>query len=197
MNMSDMAAMAAGEAARGSFALAEALRPAPFRPRSGFAAKAPPRAEPGPEPAPPAEPPAPDPGDPLAEAFARGFDEGHRIGLDQARAEIAADAAAREALALSMARIDQAKQDNDTLGGVVEVLVHGLVPGLGSHVQWDRKLDALLAPFPDGAGSVGGEQVEIVTGRAAGYVLFGALLGRGNEHHIIAADRAFSMGHGL
>ena len=42
-------------------------------------------------------------------------------------------------------RIDRAKQERDTLGGVVEVLVHGLPPGLGSHVHWDRKLDTRLA----------------------------------------------------
>ena len=44
-----------------------------------------------------------------------------------------------------MERIDQAKADRDTLGGVVEVLVYGLPPGLGSHVHWDRKLDTQLA----------------------------------------------------
>ena len=37
-------------------------------------------------------------------------------------------------------RIDQAHQDGDTLGGVVEVVVHGLPPGLGSHVHWDLSL---------------------------------------------------------
>jgi chorismate synthase len=42
-------------------------------------------------------------------------------------------------------RIDRAKSERDTLGGVVEVLVHGLPPGLGSHVHWDRKLDTRLA----------------------------------------------------
>lgn len=42
-------------------------------------------------------------------------------------------------------RIDRAKADRDTLGGVVEVLAYGLPPGLGSHVHWDRKLDARLA----------------------------------------------------
>jgi chorismate synthase len=42
-------------------------------------------------------------------------------------------------------RIDRAKNERDTLGGVVEVLVHGLPPGLGSHVHWDRKLDTRLA----------------------------------------------------
>ena len=43
------------------------------------------------------------------------------------------------------AEIDQAHKDGDTLGGVVEVVVHGLPPGLGSHVHWDRRLDARLA----------------------------------------------------
>ena len=41
--------------------------------------------------------------------------------------------------------IDAARRDADTLGGVVEVLAYGLPPGLGSHTQWDRKLDARLA----------------------------------------------------
>jgi chorismate synthase len=41
--------------------------------------------------------------------------------------------------------IDAARKDGDTLGGVVEVVVYGLPPGLGSHVHWDRKLDGRLA----------------------------------------------------
>jgi chorismate synthase len=41
--------------------------------------------------------------------------------------------------------IDDAKSSGDTLGGVVEVQVIGVPPGLGSYVQWDRKLDARLA----------------------------------------------------
>jgi chorismate synthase len=44
-----------------------------------------------------------------------------------------------------VAEIEAAKSDGDTLGGVVEVLVYGLPPGLGSFVQADRKLDARLA----------------------------------------------------
>jgi chorismate synthase len=42
-------------------------------------------------------------------------------------------------------RIDRAKSERDTLGGVVEVLAYGLPAGLGSHVHWDRKLDTRLA----------------------------------------------------
>jgi len=41
--------------------------------------------------------------------------------------------------------VDAAKRDADTLGGIVEVVAYGVPPGLGSHVQWDRKLDARLA----------------------------------------------------
>jgi chorismate synthase len=41
--------------------------------------------------------------------------------------------------------VDTARKDGDTLGGVVEVVVYGLPPGLGSFTQWDRKLDARLA----------------------------------------------------
>lgn len=43
------------------------------------------------------------------------------------------------------AAIDAAKEDRDTLGGVVEVIAYGLPPGVGSHVHWDRRLDARLA----------------------------------------------------
>jgi chorismate synthase len=41
--------------------------------------------------------------------------------------------------------IDECKKTGDTLGGIVEVLATGLPVGLGSHVQWDRKLDGRLA----------------------------------------------------
>jgi chorismate synthase len=51
----------------------------------------------------------------------------------------------RQAEALMIARIDQAKKAGDTLGGVCEVVCRGLPIGLGSHVSWDRKLDGRLA----------------------------------------------------
>lgn len=41
--------------------------------------------------------------------------------------------------------IDEAKKAGDTLGGILEVIVDGVPPGLGSHTQWDRKLDGRLA----------------------------------------------------
>ena len=52
------------------------------------------------------------------------------------------DAAATEAM---VDEIKAAAKDGDSLGGIVEVLAYGVPVGLGSHVHWDRKLDALLA----------------------------------------------------
>ena len=53
-----------------------------------------------------------------------------------------ADAAASEAM---IAEIKAAAREGDSLGGVVEVVAHGVPLGLGSHVHWDRKIDGLIA----------------------------------------------------
>jgi chorismate synthase len=50
-----------------------------------------------------------------------------------------------EAEGRMVAAVDAARAAGDTLGGVFEVVAHGLPPGLGSYVHWDRKLDARLA----------------------------------------------------
>jgi chorismate synthase len=50
-----------------------------------------------------------------------------------------------EAEVAMVAAIDAARKAGDTLGGVAEVVARGLVVGLGSHVSWDRRLDARLA----------------------------------------------------
>lgn len=42
-------------------------------------------------------------------------------------------------------RIDEAKTQGDTIGGIIEIVIEGVPVGLGSHTQWDRKLDAILA----------------------------------------------------
>ena len=60
---------------------------------------------------------------------------------------------------LIVERIDQAHKDGDTLGGVVEVVVHGLPPGLGSHVHWDRRLDSRLAAALMGIQAIKGVEV--------------------------------------
>jgi chorismate synthase len=64
-----------------------------------------------------------------------------------------------ESSAQMVAAIDQAHKDGDTLGGVVEVVVHGLPPGLGSHVHWDRRLDARLAGALMGIQAIKGVEV--------------------------------------
>ena len=64
-----------------------------------------------------------------------------------------------EASKAMVAEIDQAHKDGDTLGGVVEVVVHGLPPGLGSHVHWDRRLDARLAGALMGIQAIKGVEV--------------------------------------
>jgi chorismate synthase len=51
----------------------------------------------------------------------------------------------KQTSAAMVAEVDAAKADADTLGGIVEVLAYGVPPGLGSHVDWSRKLDARLA----------------------------------------------------
>ncbi len=50
-----------------------------------------------------------------------------------------------DASAAMVVGIKEAAKDGDSLGGVVEVVAHGVPAGLGSHVHWDRKLDAKLA----------------------------------------------------
>jgi len=63
------------------------------------------------------------------------------------------------ASAKMVAEIDAAKADADTLGGVVEVVVHRLPPGLGSHVHWDRRIDSRLAGALMGIQAIKGVEV--------------------------------------
>ncbi|HEY6795546.1 MAG TPA: chorismate synthase [Kineosporiaceae bacterium] len=61
--------------------------------------------------------------------------------------------------AAMVAEIDDCRRDGDTIGGVVEVLGYGLPPGLGSHVHWDRRLDARLAGALMGIQAIKGVEV--------------------------------------
>jgi chorismate synthase len=75
------------------------------------------------------------------------------VALDPARASRSREEADESPLrcpdpdaeAAMIARIDEARSNGDTVGGVFEVVAHGLPIGLGSYVQWDRRLDAALA----------------------------------------------------
>ncbi|TFV56458.1 chorismate synthase [Geodermatophilus sp. DF01-2] len=69
-----------------------------------------------------------------------------------------------ETSAQMVAEVDDARKNGDTLGGVVEVVAHGLPPGLGSHVHWDRRLDSRLAAALMGVQSV--KAVEVGDGLA-------------------------------
>jgi chorismate synthase len=50
-----------------------------------------------------------------------------------------------ESEARMKAEVDQALRTGDTIGGIFEVVVHGLPPGIGTHTNWDERLDGLLA----------------------------------------------------
>jgi chorismate synthase len=73
-----------------------------------------------------------------------------------------------------VAAIDDCRKAGDTLGGVVEVLAYGVPPGLGSHVHWDRRLDARLAGALMGVQAIKG--VEVGDG-------FGLARARGSAAH--------------
>lgn len=80
-------------------------------------------------------------------------DDLERIDADPARC---ADAATAARMA---EEVEAARRDGDTLGGVVEVIVDGLPAGLGSHVHWDRRLDARLAAALMGIQAIKGVEV--------------------------------------
>ncbi len=61
--------------------------------------------------------------------------------------------------AAMVAEVDKCHKDGDTLGGVVETLVYGLPPGLGTFVHWDRRLDSQLAAALMGIQAIKGVEV--------------------------------------
>src|SRR6187399_509116 len=75
------------------------------------------------------------------------------VAVDPTRATLARDEADASPLrcpdpvaeAAMTEKIDEARSNGDTVGGVFEVVVHGAPIGLGSYVHWDRRLDAALA----------------------------------------------------
>lgn len=62
--------------------------------------------------------------------------------------------------------IDRAKEKGDSLGGVFEIQATGLPVGLGSHVQWDRKLDSRLAGALMGIQAIKGVEIGLGFGAA-------------------------------
>ena len=113
------------------------------------------------------------------------------VAVDPARATRSRDEADESPLrcpdpdaeAAMIARIDEARSAGDTVGGVFEVVVHGLPIGLGSYVQWDRRLDAALAAAVMSINIVKG--VEIGLGfeqtRRFGSAVHDVIEGRGDD----------------
>ncbi|MFA7324608.1 MAG: chorismate synthase, partial [Candidatus Nanopelagicales bacterium] len=73
----------------------------------------------------------------------------------------------KKAAAAMEEEVSSAHRDGDTLGGVVEILATNLPPGLGSHVHWDRRLDARLAAALMGIQAIKGVEVGDGFGLAA------------------------------
>jgi chorismate synthase len=82
-----------------------------------------------------------------------GPDDVKALDADPVRCHDAATSAAM------VAEIDACRKDGDTVGGIVEVVAYGLPPGLGSHVHWDRRLDARLAGALMGVQAIKGVEV--------------------------------------
>src|SRR5262245_32551330 len=76
----------------------------------------------------------------VADPLAYSYDQVHAIPADSALR--CADPVVEQAM---IADIDRARDAGDTMGGSFEVIAHDVPPGLGSYVQWDRKLDGRLA----------------------------------------------------
>jgi chorismate synthase len=70
------------------------------------------------------------------------FDE---IAAIAQRDEVLLACADTDSEAAMKAEVDKALRTGDTVGGVFEVVVHGLPPGIGTHINWDERLDGLLA----------------------------------------------------
>jgi chorismate synthase len=85
--------------------------------------------------------------------------------------------------------IDAAKRDGDTLGGVVEVVAHGVPAGLGSHVSWDRKLDGRLAQAL--------MSIQAIKGVEIGLGFEGAMRPGSRVHDAITRDDAAGRGGGF
>ena len=63
----------------------------------------------------------------------------------QAKEEVLLNCVDAESEAAMKAEVDAVLRTGDTIGGVFEVIVHGLPPGVGTHANWDERMDGLLA----------------------------------------------------
>ena len=88
--------------------------------------------------------------------------EGHPFPVPEDEARLDADPVRcldPQTSAAMVAEVDDAHRAGETLGGVVEVLAYGVPIGLGSHVHWDRRLDARLAGALMGIQAIKGVEI--------------------------------------
>ena len=96
--------------------------------------------------------------------------------------------------------VDQAYKTGDTVGGVFEVVAHGLPPGLGSHITWDSRLDGRLAQAIVSMQAVKGVEVGFA---AEGSAAFGSAVqdtihyDRENQRFARGANRAGGLEGGM
>ncbi|MDN5685983.1 MAG: chorismate synthase [Brachybacterium sp.] len=98
-----------------------------------------------------------------------------------------------------VAEVDGAKADGDTLGGVVEVLAYGVPVGLGSHTQWDRKLDGRLAQAIMSIQAMKGVEIGdgFATAARRGSAAHDEILAAGDQDGATATPRATNRAGGL
>ena len=94
-----------------------------------------------------------------------------------------------EAEARMKAVVDEAYRTGDTVGGVFEVVAHGVPPGLGSHITWDSRLDGKLAQAIVSMQAVKGVEVGFAT---EGSAAFGSKVQ--DTIHYDAGEHAFTRG---
>ncbi|MGI8805714.1 MAG: chorismate synthase [Thermoleophilaceae bacterium] len=90
-----------------------------------------------------------------------------------------------EASAAMVAEIDTARKANESLGGIYEAIAFGVVPGLGSHVSWEERLDGRLAQ------AVMSIQAMKGVGIGDGFELAGRVGSQAHDEIFFAEDRGF------
>jgi chorismate synthase len=97
-----------------------------------------------------------------------------------------------------VAEVELAHKEGDTLGGVVETLVYGMPPGIGSYVHWDRRLDSQLAAALMGIQAIKGVEVGdgFETARRRGSVAHDEIERRDGQVHRVS-DRAGGIEGGM
>ena len=104
------------------------------------------------------------------------------VALSQ-RDEVLLDCVDAEAEQRMKAVVDQAYRTGDTVGGVFEVVAHGVPPGLGSHIAWDTRLDGKLAQAIVSMQAVKGVEIGFAAEGAASFGSAGA------GHHSLRSRR--------